>query len=63
MQKCIIQSSRPSVYQISVKEVGALQVSHPLTDIQTHPQHRILRQTAFRGSQVFRQTAFPHELK
>lgn len=24
------------VYQVSVNEVGALQVSHPLADIQTH---------------------------
>lgn len=62
-KSCITISSYQPVYQISVDEVGALQVRHPLTDIQTHPQQRILRQTALPGPQVVRQAAVLHELK
>lgn len=49
---CFLFKVNILVYQVSVDEVGALQVSHPLTDIQTHPQHYILGQMAFSGSQV-----------
>lgn len=58
-----IKSHHLSDYQISVEEIGALQVGHPLTDIYTHAQQRVLRQTAFSGSQVVRETAILHELK
>lgn len=46
-----------------MEEVGALQIGHPLADIYTHAQQRVLRQTAFPFSQVVGQTAILHELK
>lgn len=52
-----------SAHQVSVDEVGALQVSHPLTDIQTHAQHHVLGYVACSLLQVVRQAAVVHELK
>lgn len=51
------------VYQISVDEVGHLQISHPFADIQAHPQQCVLRQRAFPFFQVLCQAAVVHVLK
>lgn len=58
-----MQSPHVTDYQVSVEEVGALQVGHPFADVYTHVQQRLLRQTAFLGSQVVGETAILHELK
>lgn len=44
-------------------EVGAIQVGHPLTHIQTHPQQDLLGETAFPGTQKVCQAAVLHEFK
>lgn len=64
MQRCVMRKSSYLLsYQISVDEVGALQISHSLRDVQAHAQHRVLGQAPSSGSQVVRQTAALHELK
>ena len=60
-EKCLLRWF--TLYQISVDEVGALEVRHALADIQTHPQHHVLRQMPLPGSQVVGQTAVLHELE
>lgn len=50
-------------YQISVEEVGALQVGHPLADVHAHVQQCLLRQAAFPGPQVVGEAAVLHELE
>lgn len=54
---------RLSDYQISVEEVGALQVGHPLADVHAHVQQHLLRQAAFPGPQVVGEAAILHELE
>lgn len=57
------KSHHLSNYQVSVDEVGALQVGHSLADVHTHAQQHVLRQSALPGSQVVGETAILHELK